>query len=207
MSHVEPPKPQQSATGQFIFWGALALVVVAVIWVRQGARRGDQGLNYPGVGHPLPALNLQGLSGGATDVDLKDLKGKVTLVNFWGTWCPPCRYELPHIVQLRKDLAARSDFRLLAVSCSGVEGESLERLREGTRQFLAQKQLELPTYADPDGVTRQAVGMTLGETDIPGYPTTILLDRGGIIRAIWVGYESGVEEEMRRAIEDELAKK
>lgn len=207
MSEAEVPKPQRSATGQFVFWGALALAVVAVIWIRQGARRGDQGLSHPGVGRLLPALNLRGLTGGASDVDLKDLKGKVALVNFWGTWCPPCRYELPHIVQLRRDFAARPDFRLLAVSCSGIEGESLEQLRDETRQFLAEKNLDLPTYADPDGATRQAVGMALGELDIPGYPTTVLLDREGILQAIWVGYESGVEEDMRRAIEGELAKK
>lgn len=207
MSQLESPKLHRSAAGQFIFWGALALVVVAVIWMRLGARRGDQGLNHPGVGRPLPALNLKGLTGGATDLDLQGVEGKVTLVNFWGVWCQPCRYELPHIAQLCRDFAARKDFYLLAVSCPGGDGESFAELREETRQFLAGKKIELPTYADPDGATRQAVGMALGGMDIPGYPTTVLLDRGGTIRAIWVGYESGVKEDMRRAIEAELSKK
>jgi thiol-disulfide isomerase/thioredoxin len=207
MSDFDAPQPRRSATGQFVFWGALALAVVGVIWLRQGAGRGNQGHKHAAVGRPLTELNLRGLTGGASDIDLKELHGKVALVNFWGTWCPPCRYELPHIAQLRHDFAAREDFRLLAVSCPAGAGESLDELRQQTQEFLASKKLELPTYADPGASTQQSVAMTLGDLENFGLPTTLLLDRQGIIRAVWIGYDSGVEVDMRQAIETELAKK
>lgn len=207
MSQVDASQPRHSAAGQFVFWGALALAVVGVIWLRQGAGRGDQGRNHAAVGRPLPDFSLRGLTGGASDVDLKELQGKVTLVNFWGVWCPPCRYELPHIAQIRLDFAAKPDFRLLAVSCPAGAGESLADLRVQTQEFLASKKLELPTYADPGAATQRSVAMTLGNLEDFGLPTTILLDRQGIVRAVWIGYESGVEVDMRQAIESELAKK
>jgi len=206
MTHDERTQPRRSAWGQIVFWLVLALAVVAVIWVRQGASRGNQGRVHAAVGRPLPDLSLKGLTGGATDVDLQDTKGQAALINFWGVWCGPCRYELPHIAQLRRDFAARQDFRLLAVSCPQGD-ESLAVLKDQTRQFLAEKKIELPTYADPDGATRRAVGMALGDVDLRSLPTTILLDRDGIIRAVWVGYESGVEDDMHAAIEQVLAKK
>jgi len=195
--------PNSGSTGtQVVFWVVLALVVLGLIWIRQGPR-GSQGGQHSAVGRPLPDLNLVGLTGGATDVSLRDLQGKVALINFWGVWCPPCRVELPHIAALRRELISRDDFRLLAVSCPGGD-ESLSQLREQTRQFLASKKLVLPTYADPDGSARQAVGMALGELDIPGYPTTVLVDKDGILRGVWVGYESGTELDMRREIEAQL---
>jgi len=196
-----PPKSGSTGT-QLVFWFALALAVLGILWIRQGPRA-SQGGKHPAVGRPVPDFSLVGLTGGATEVKSSDLQEKVALINFWGVWCPPCRIELPHIAALRRDFQPRDDFRLLAVSCEGGN-ETLAQLREQTRQYLSSKKLDLPTYADPDGSARQAVGMALGELDIPGYPTTVLLDRDGIVRGVWVGYESGTELDMRREIEAQL---
>jgi peroxiredoxin len=196
-----PPK-SGSLAAQLVFWFTLAMVVLGIIWVRQGPRA-SQGGKHSAVGRPVPDFRLIGLTGGASDVSLQDLQGKVVLINFWGVWCGYCRVELPHLAALRQDLQSRDNFRLLAVTCEGGS-EKLAHLREQTQQYLASQNLNLPTYADPDGSARQAVGMALGELDIPGYPTTVLIDGHGILRGVWVGYEPGTEIDMRREIEAQL---
>ncbi len=154
---------------------------------------------HAAVGRRLPALELEPLAGASSRVTLVDLAGKVTLVNFWGTWCPPCREELPELAELNARLGGQPRFRLLAVSClaKGNEGDYLDALRESTAAFLASKKLELPTYADPQGVTRGAFRQ-LGGWSV--YPTTILLDGQGVVRAVWSGYGPGVVGEMEKRV-------
>lgn len=146
-----------------------------------------------GVGKPLPALELQPLTGAEETVTLEDLTGKVALVNFWGTWCPPCRAEMPHLAKLHGKLADRPDFRLLAVSCGQEDLEDPMELEAATQAYLDHARLELPTYADPERTTRQAFTQVAG---FKGYPTTFLLDQEGVIRAIWEGYAPGLVDEM-----------
>lgn len=152
-----------------------------------------------GIGKPLPALALEPLTGAQEPVTLDDLAGKVALVNFWGTWCPPCRAEMPHLAKLHVRLADRPDFRLLAVSCGGGEWEEEDpmELEAATRAYLDNAKLDLATYYDPQGTTRQAFGQV---AEFKGYPTTFLLDQKGVIRAIWGGYAPGLVEEMERRV-------
>jgi thiol-disulfide isomerase/thioredoxin len=157
------------------------------------------------VGLPLGQLKLQPLSGDAPPVSLSSLRGAVVLLNFWGTWCPPCREELPHIAEIFQRRRGDTDFKLLAVSCGNRGTDSdLDALRRDTVALLKKMDLALPTYADQDEVTREAVDRVAG---FEGYPTTLVLDRQGIIRGIWVGYEAGAEKEMDDLIGRLLAEK
>ena len=103
---------------------------------------------------------------------------------------------------LREHFADQQAFRLVAISYPGPDGEDRESLRKSTEAILKQLKLDLPTYDDPNGVTQSAVDRVAGFT---GFPTTLLLDRHSIIRAVWVGYRSGVESEMERNVEKILA--
>jgi cytochrome c biogenesis protein CcmG, thiol:disulfide interchange protein DsbE len=153
---------------------------------------------HPGVGKVLPHLELLPLTGDQPTVSQADLAGRVTLLNFWGTWCPPCREELPHLAKLRQRYAGREAFRLLAVSCPAAgQPDDRQSLRETTAALLKRLNVDLPTYYDPDAATRNALDRAIG---FDGYPTTLLLDRKGTIRAVWVGYWPGVETEMERLI-------
>ncbi|NLX98567.1 MAG: TlpA family protein disulfide reductase [Rhodopirellula sp.] len=150
-----------------------------------------------GVGKPLSALQLHPLTGAAEPVTLAELHGKVVLVNFWGTWCPPCRAEIPHLAKLRTKLIDRSDFRLLAVSCGEGGPEDLVELEAATQAYLEHARIDLPTYADPERTTRGAFDHAAG---LNGFPTTFLLDREGVIRAVWEGYAPGLVDTMEARV-------
>ena len=136
-----------------------------------------------------------------------DLDGKVVLINFWGTWCPPCRAEFPHIVALYSKLRNEADFKLLAVSCNpGAPDDVNENeLRETTQAFLDNRETDMPAYADLDGSARLHFQKVTARS--MGYPTTIALDRTGTIRGMWEGYRPGTERDIVALIEQLLAER
>lgn len=178
----------------------IILVVAATIYL---AIRSHQGVApdptaHAGVGESLVFLEIEPLTGNPPPVTLEGLQDRVTLLNFWGWWCPPCRAELPHLAQLRQRFAGHPAFQLLAVSCpAGGQTNDLHSLREETAKLLKRMQLDMPTYFDPDNAT---LGMMRDRVQFEGFPTTLLLDRRGEVRAVWVGYRPGVEIEMEQHI-------
>ena len=183
-------------------WISLALLVavilVYVVLVTNRARE-PVGTVGPSIGKRLPNLELVRLTGGDEAVSLDELAGKIVLLNYWGTWCPPCIRELPEIEALGEQFAERDDFRLLAVSCGQGADENLEVLREETDRFLQARGSKLATYVDPGAHSRQAMSVVLGVQI--AYPTTVLLDREGRIRGLWQGYDPRAVKEMRAEIE------
>jgi peroxiredoxin len=108
-----------------------------------------------------PSFTLKDLSG--KEVKLEDHRGKIVFLNFWATWCPPCRDEMPSMEKLYTEFKDR-DFRMLAVD-----------LREGAKKVRAFKKkfkLNFPILLDSDG----SVGSMYGVRSIP---TTYLIDREG----------------------------
>jgi len=125
------------------------------------------------------------------------LEGRITLLNFWGTWCPPCRRELPGLVRLASRLATEPRFQLIAVSCGGGGRDDLDQLREDTTAFLASTGLTLDAWADPTGRTRQAFTSQLG---FSAYPTSYLIGPDASVLAVWRGYSATVEAEIARSV-------
>lgn len=159
---------------------AAALVWSPADWWSAGPRA----LRHPAVGQKLSRLELQPLTGDSRPVSLDDLAGRVVLLNFWGTWCPPCLVELPDLAQIESTFRARDDFIFLAVSCGQDLSEDTEELRENTASLLLTEQIDMPTYCDPGGVSRLATHQAVG---LEFFPTTVILDRGGVVRGVWVG--------------------
>lgn len=198
---VQPRPRGQNA----IFWILLAVVAGGAFFYVLMFRPdgGSSGKEGPAIGRRLPYLQLQSLTGAATNISLDDLAGRVTVVNYWGTWCPPCQREFPHIVDLAERFAKHPDFRLYAVSCDGQDDANLDALREETEAFLKARDVSLPTYADPNRESRLAMVTALGLNDF-AYPTTMIIDRQGTIRGFWVGYERGAERVMQSLVEELL---
>jgi len=110
---------------------------------------------------PLARNDLEGNA-----VDLKHLQGRVLVVNFWATWCEPCRDEMPSLQRLREKLDGKS-FDVLAVNY----GESREKIS----QFLGREKVALPVLLDPEMETAKAWG-------VGGLPMTFLIDAKGRVR-------------------------
>lgn len=191
-----PPVP----LGKIWVWLALAGVVAIMIALSQRPR--DERPS-PALGKRLLELKLDPLTGDSTAVTLADLAGQVVLINYWGTWCPPCRAELPDIVSLAERYRGEKDFRLLAVSCDGAGDNDIPSLRQETASFLTGAGYDLATYADPGQWSRRNLAMVTGDAHF-GYPTTLLLDRQGVIRGLWVGYDSSNGIKMRELIDELL---
>ncbi len=118
---------------------------------------------------------------------LADFKGKVVLVDVWATWCPPCRKSLPEVAELQK--AGGDRYVVLPISVDrGGWGD--------VTPFLAQNpQLGLTAFV-PDGAkAMDAFG------EIPGIPTTLIIDREGKLVKRWSGYGEGMA---KRALEEAL---
>ena len=118
---------------------------------------------------------------------LADFKGKVVLVDVWATWCPPCRKSLPEVAELQK--AGGDRYVVLPISVDrGGWGD--------VKPFLAQNpQLGLVAFV-PDGAkAMDAFG------EIPGIPTTLIIDREGKLVQRWSGYGEGMA---KRALDEAL---
>jgi thiol-disulfide isomerase/thioredoxin len=184
------------------------LIVVAGLALSQGCSRGPEGSGPQGrqgappgspqaglVGKRLFEFRVTPLDDDSKTVGMADLAGKVVLVDLWGTWCGPCGDELPHVAALGKKYGNRGDFRLVTISCGRTAPEEIDDLRQQTKDFLRQTGLELPTYLDPGFVTRQAIIAT-GNLRSFGFPMTLLFDRQGVIRDVWLGYDNRHPEQI-----------
>ncbi|MCC7086214.1 MAG: TlpA family protein disulfide reductase [Pirellulales bacterium] len=195
-----------SPWGRVVFWGVVALVVVtALIWRGMRPESNVASVtNDEAVGKQLSALDLQPLTGDGAAVSPETIQGKVVLMNYWDTTCGICMHELPHIVELWDRYRSKPDVQFLSVSASGEAMENLSTLRETTENLLKSKGISMPMYADPSGATQAGLAALLGMSEI-SYPATVIVDRRGIIRAVWRGYAVGDERIMEQMLSKLLA--
>lgn len=185
--------------GVLVAIAAVSLVVLPSLLeeMRDLTPSEPQSRPLPGIGKPLDDLALEPLTGEGKPVTLPGLAGTVAVVNFWGTWCPPCRVEFPDLVKILQEFRHRPDFAVFLVSCSPNSNENVERLRKETQDFLEESKYDVPTYWDPEMRTRRAFHRA---ATLRGFPTTFVLDQKGVIRGVWPGYDSSVEREIRQLV-------
>lgn len=133
----------------------------------------------------LPSLTQQ-LTG---SVSLAELRGKVVYLDFWASWCGPCRVSFPQLEQLRSELSSRG-FEVLAVNVDELEADAL--------QFLEDIPVSYPVVRDASGDSPARFG-------ILGMPTGFLIDREGMVRAVHQGYRKSDGEKLRADILQLLA--
>jgi thiol-disulfide isomerase/thioredoxin len=156
--------------------GVVAFALVAWAW-HSGARQAGR-MTPAKERRVMPALVLTQLDGGTWRME--DHRGQVVLVNYWATWCGPCREEMPGLVRLSEELGPEG---LAVVGVSIDEGS-----REKVQQFVEEFHVTYPV-AFPASLSPMAQGMA-------GVPTTILVDRDGRVAKTYVG---AVEERDFRA--------
>ena len=141
---------------------ALALTVVLVLAAGTAACAEPQAEAKP---VPAPEFSIQDLQGNT--LNLAAYKGKVLVINFWATWCPPCRREIPDLIAAYKELKDKG-LEILGVS---VDETTAPALVEWTRKMGINYPIALAT---PEIVTAYEPGDFI--------PATIIVDRKGLIR-------------------------
>ena len=131
---------------------------------------------------PAPGFALQSRDG--EQVSLAALKGDVVMVNFWATWCVPCRQEMPHLQALYERYRGLG-FELLAVN--------VEDNPEGARRWLEETPVTFPVLFDPKNQVSKLY-------NVVAMPSTVLVGRDGTMRFIHHGYKPGYEGEYQTQI-------
>ncbi|AGX05080.1 MULTISPECIES: TlpA disulfide reductase family protein [Bacillaceae] len=136
-------------------------------------------------GNKAPDFTLTDLEG--KTVSLSDYKGKRVFLNFWASWCPPCKAEMPDMQELYEEKAI-GDFEILAVNMTFIEKNKGDEM-----DFVKDHGLTFPIPLD-------VKGQVMGEYEIMAYPTSFFIDSDGIIRSRVMGAvdKDFIEKESKR---------
>ncbi|MEM7608700.1 MAG: TlpA disulfide reductase family protein [Myxococcota bacterium] len=148
---------------------ALTLLVSASAYaLRQGAR--------------APEIGLRDTDGNM--LRLADLRGKVVLVDFWASWCAPCREEIPFLNELQESFG--DDLV--------VVGVNIDRDESNMRQFMRRTPMEFRVVHDAAG------GRVAERYEPPRMPSSYLIDQRGIVRHVFAGYRASDGDEIRSRV-------
>ncbi len=150
---------------------------------------------------PRPTVKVPPLAGQPLDVSAQDLSGhpvridagsgQVLVVDFFASWCQPCKVQLPHLEQLQRELRDQG---------LAVYGVSFDDDLDAIRGFAAQMEIGFPVLWDRGGDTLSR------PLSIQRLPTTLLVDRRGTIRSVHLGYDARqgrrLEEEIRALLKE-----
>ncbi|WP_226665383.1 redoxin domain-containing protein [Metabacillus litoralis] len=135
-------------------------------------------------GNAAPNFELTTLAG--DKMNLTDLKGKKVLVNFWATWCPPCRSEMPDMQKIYDEYNGE-------VIIAAVNLTSSESSVDTVENFVNDLNLTFPIFLDEKGKVNN-------EYEVLSYPTSYFIDEDGIIKTKFVGALS--YDQMKKFISD-----
>jgi thiol-disulfide isomerase/thioredoxin len=125
-----------------------------------------------------PDFTLKTLDG--EEITLSQLKGKVVLLDFWATWCGPCRESIPHLIQLYKDYRG-SGFELVGMNVDKGDVEVV-------RRFIKSMDIPYPIVATSEDVLRSY--------RVTGIPATFLIDKEGKIRERMAGFNRTIAQQL-----------
>jgi cytochrome c biogenesis protein CcmG, thiol:disulfide interchange protein DsbE len=164
---------------KLVNWAALAIVAAVIVaFALPSYRQGEASIagktaeNFP--------LTLDG-----KPAHLSDLRGKVVVLNFWGSWCQPCVEEAPALERLQRHIAS-SNALVLGVAADEDDAPYLK--------FLQDQHITFPTYRDPaTKENRSAIAESYGTTMVP---ETYIIDRNGKIARKIIGFQQWDSPEM-----------
>jgi thiol-disulfide isomerase/thioredoxin len=136
-----------------------------------------------------PDFTLKSFDG--REITLSQLKGKVVLLDFWATWCGPCKESIPHLIQLHKNYR-ESGFELVGMSVDKGDGEAV-------RRFVQSMDIPYPVVMAPENVVRSY--------RVTGIPATFLIDKQGKIREKVVGFSGSIAKQLNTRVADLTSEK
>jgi peroxiredoxin len=172
----------------------VALSVFVAACDSKGASSGDSAKSAL-IGNPAPDFSLDPLANSRSKVATKPLTGKVVLVDFWATWCEPCKKSFPKLQELSVKYKV-SGFEILAVS----EDDDDSDIDKKIVQFAQANGAKFPIAWDKDKAIAQKYNPAT-------MPSSFVLDRKGVVRYAHIGYHDGEENELDKEIKELLDEK
>lgn len=156
------------------FWALIALSVATLLlamWAWRSRSAPPQAQIVEVSQAAASDFSLQASDG--STISLRDLRGKVVLLNFWATWCPPCKAEMPDLEALYREHGIEHDFV--------VVGVNLQENRETVTKYAGEARISFPLLLDNTGeVSRDYYAVRT-------LPMSVIIDRDGRIRDAWSG--------------------
>jgi len=136
-----------------------------------------------------PDFSLKSFDG--REITLSQLKGKVVLLDFWATWCGPCKESIPHLIQLYKTYR-ESGFELVGMNVDKGDGDAV-------RRFVKSMDIPYPVVTAPEDLVRSY--------RVTGIPATFLIDKEGKIREKVVGFSGTIAQQLDTKVADLTSEK
>ncbi len=138
------------------------------------------------IGKDAPQFTLSDIKG--NKISLSSFKGKVILLNFWATWCPSCKNEMPSLTSLYKKYREKG---IVVVAIS------MDKSKRDVQNFLSKSPIVFPVLLDSD--------LSISHKyKVFAFPTTFLIDREGVLREKYIGEEDWMDPEIIKPIEKYL---
>ena len=160
------------------------------------AARSSKSSEYPPLATSVAQADFEMLDG--TKFKLADRKGKVLLVNIWGTWCGPCRAEMPHLVEMQNKFR---DQGLEVIGLNIGDGQGEIEPNELIEPFVEKMKLNYTIARSPNESTLKFFQFT----KMDGVPQTLLIDREGHLRGVFHGGGKSVIESMHQTVDKTMA--
>ena len=139
------------------------------------------------IGSPVSDFELADLNG--KNIKLSDFKGKTVIINFWATWCPPCKKEMPDFDLLDKELKKKNDAVLLAVNMTDGKRDTKSKVEA----FVKENGYGMRVLLDTEGKAAKLY-------DIKWLPTTVVVDRKGKLH--WQIFGETTKETVLKVIKE-----
>ena len=134
------------------------------------------------IGQKAPNFTLKSTAG--ENLNLVEQRGQIIIINFWASWCGPCRKEMPMLQSFY------SKYNSLGVSVWGI---NVEQENQAGRDFLADLDLTFPIFFDSKNTIS-------ADYQVEAMPTTVIVDRNGKVRYLFRGYKDGYDKKYAKAI-------
>ena len=164
---------------KFLIAGAVLLFSALLV---SGCTRSSEESPSLEVGRPAPSFKLPDLNG--RQVSLDQYKGKVVMLDFWATWCGPCRMTMPLLEKLQREYP--NNMVLLAIN--------LQEAPKDVREYVREQNVNSEVLLDESG----SVGESYGTGSIP---MQVLIDKAGIVRHVQIGFSPRMTTQLRAQIE------